>query len=801
MVQSGDTAAESTRSFLVSQGDQQYSLEPFGNGKTIEEFYRYGEHGHAHSNPQIDIEQSNASILFFWTGPKGISLVMIHDRPHDIRGGGEVEFTFENLPDEGGWVVRDDDPGNDTYSETEIDWLWFRVNTDGAAFRGGLTEVEEVVIRPNFQEGINEWQLLTGDLHDPTRISLDLDDPIRISPGSVVDSVTSTLDELDDRFGDGVDSGVGESVQAARGQLMRSLVKMSDNLAVILGDDGQLQRGVTRAAVQSLEALEQADANLGPHEEDIVTGLATALAEHGEALQEIDPQTVSSLQFDENVLTMEVVPASEQLRRYLSQSADVYFSNRSRAESRYSSAYTQSQSLYRTYLGARKLVTGLSGVGDSGTVGPSVLSQGVPSAAPGILRRIDRLLLSYNRILSFAYHFLFTEVGEGSPGGQLDSRIYAGERIGNILIEDDVYLIYDTVAGYPPDSHAYTDINGRLVEPNRAVDVAIGHVFSNSYAFDSRDRLRLAREHQRKFENAEDMARAANILAELSGAIALAKIDPAAALSHAAAAVEGALEWAEYEIDNPYREQFAKMAATSSTLRWADQEVPEPNGSLLSFSEEGLEVAQLAVDAVGLAKSFKDLASSASTVREIYEQTDTIRTNVPTSQIDGVDDLKSTSYTMVAGLAVDAVVGAATNIAESQARQAALGAGSAGARKAILEKIVSLEQQLDNVGLGPMGILRLQSLKQTEYQMHAATWKGIGAMQRELSEGTLGPGYDALFGTDDLARQASQTAEGFQNLAHFTTIQTGRAFERALTRYETSVNADRFGTQTLIDKP
>lgn len=800
MAQSGNSKAGPTRSFLVSQGDQQYSLEPFGNGKTIEEFYRYGEHGHAHSNPQISIERSNASSLFFWSGPKGISLVFIHDKPHDIRGGGEVEFTFENLPDEGEWVVRDDDPGNDTYSDTKIDWLWFEINTDGAAFRGGLTEVDEVVIHPNFQEGINEWQLLTGDLHDPTRISLALDEPISISPGSVVDSLSSTLDELDDQFGGGVDSGLGDSVQAARGQLIRSLVKMADNIAVLFEGSGELQRGVAQVAVDSLQSLDDAGVDLGSHRDDIVSGLATALAEHDQALQGIDPETVSSLQFDENILTTQLVPASGQLLRYLSLCADVYFSDRGAAQSQYSSAYTQSQALYRRYIGARKLVSGLPDGGDANG-GLSILSVGTPTAAPGTLRRIDRLILSYNRILSFASHFLFTGIRENPLGGRLGTRIYGGERLGSVLIEDGVYLIYDTVPGYPPDSHAYTDLNGKLLEPNRAVDVAISHVFSDSYGFDSRRRLQMAREHQKKFENVEDMARAANILAELSGAIALAKIDPTAAISHAAAAVEGVLEWAEYEIDNPYREQFAKMAANSSTLRWADREVPEPNGSLLSLSEDALEVGQLAVDAAGTVGSVTDIGSAASTVRSVYEQADTIRTDVSPSQVDGIADLKSTSYTVVAGLAVDTVVGGVTNIAESQARQGALGAGSAGARKTILRKIISLEEQLDSVGLGPMGILRLQSLKQTEYHMQAAAWSGIGAMQRSLSEGPLGPGYDVLFGTDDLAESASETAASIRNLADYTAILTGRSFERGLNRYETSVNAARFGEQTIIDKP
>lgn len=798
MSQSGGSDAGPIESFLVKQGNQQYSLEPFGTGETIEEFYRYGADGHAHSNLQIPLTQSNTSILFFWTGPEGISLVTIHDKPHDIQGGGEVTFGFENLPDDGDWVVRDDNPGNDTFSKTQIDWVWIKINTDGAAFRGGLTDVEEIGVRPEFREGINEWQLLTGDINDPTRISLSLDEPIRISPGSVGDSLSSTLDELDDQFGDSVDTGAGESISTARGQLMRNLVKMADNLAVLIGEGGTIQRDVAQVATSSLQTLIDSDMDLGPRATDLSSGLATALVEHDQALQEVDPQIASALQFDENFLTRNVVPASKQLLRYMSQSSDIYFSDRQTAKTRYSSAHSQSRTLYQRYLSAQAVVAGLSGNGD-GTGRLTGQPEAVPTATPETLRHIDRLLMSYNRTLSFAARLLFTDTVDYPLGGRLDARVYGGERVGSARIEDNVRLIYREVPGRPPDSYAYTDLNGTLLEPNQAVDVAIAHVLSESYAFDSRDRLEMVREHKREFENIEDMARVANILAELSGAIALAKIDPIGAVSRVVGAVEGVVNWAEYEIDNPYREQFAKIAATSGTLQWADREVPNPNGSLLSLSEEALEIGQLGVDAVGLADDLRDLSVAASTVRDVYRQADSIRTNIPTGQVDGIDDLRSTSYTAAASLAVDTAVSGVTNIAESQARQGALGAGSAGAREPILNEIVSIEQQLNSLGVGPMGILRLQSLKQTEYYMAAATWSGIGAMQRSLSEGTLGVTYDVLFEADELAETASETAKNYRDLGDFTTIQTGRAFERGLDRYETSVNADRFGEQTVLN--
>lgn len=161
--------------FTVEQGDTTYPISSLSNGETIETFYDYYD---VEAHTSADIEQSNVSTLFLWEGPKGTSLVVVHDR-RDDNTGGEVTFTFTGLPEEGSWVIQDDS-ADDSYDDT-INWWWVPAHTDGGAFRGGLDDDFEVTIDPDFKEGITDWQLVYGNLDDPTRKSLDMNQSITIS--------------------------------------------------------------------------------------------------------------------------------------------------------------------------------------------------------------------------------------------------------------------------------------------------------------------------------------------------------------------------------------------------------------------------------------------------------------------------------------------------------------------------------------------------------------------------------------------------------------------------------------------
>lgn len=181
--------AAAQRTVVVEQGDERYEVTPLSNGERIEDFYSYRRFGHPHSHTTTDIERSDVSELFLWEGPEGLSLVVLHDDRYD-SGGGQVTFEFAGLPDDGGWAVRDDNPGNDTYyGRSRVFWQWGSSHTDGAAYRD--VSGAEVTVTPDFDFGIDSWQLLSGDAADPERIELDMSQEvtIRAGEGSLADLV------------------------------------------------------------------------------------------------------------------------------------------------------------------------------------------------------------------------------------------------------------------------------------------------------------------------------------------------------------------------------------------------------------------------------------------------------------------------------------------------------------------------------------------------------------------------------------------------------------------------------------
>jgi len=74
-----------------------------------------------------------------------------------------VTFEFDDYSSVAEADVRDDNPGNDTWSSTSVDWNWGPPNTDGGAWRGILNPSEDrpnVTVNPNFKNGIEEWVLI-----------------------------------------------------------------------------------------------------------------------------------------------------------------------------------------------------------------------------------------------------------------------------------------------------------------------------------------------------------------------------------------------------------------------------------------------------------------------------------------------------------------------------------------------------------------------------------------------------------------------------------------------------------------
>lgn len=160
-------------------------IEPLSTGQSVEAFYSFNDPDSNSANPPGEIIRSGVSNLFLFQGPEGLSLVLIHDRAGD-GDGGEAHVDFEGLPEDGGWVVRDD-PGygghTDTYAVDHVDWGWAGCCTDGGAYRG-LGGFSVVTVNATFLGGwggtIDAWHVLSGDVEDPDRTELDPEEPVHL---------------------------------------------------------------------------------------------------------------------------------------------------------------------------------------------------------------------------------------------------------------------------------------------------------------------------------------------------------------------------------------------------------------------------------------------------------------------------------------------------------------------------------------------------------------------------------------------------------------------------------------------
>lgn len=192
--------------YAVTQAGQCTTVVPLGNGtQTVQDYYDYrsGETSPAgRFSSYGPTEQATAtSNLYFYRGSDGVSLIVLHDRRGDEAGGGTVTFDVSGLPSRAEWVVEDDTYTNrdDVYdhrgSGSHVEWVWAPNRTDGAAIRSMGEGYDAITIAPGFNEDsvrwetwpetgpnhrITTWQFLSGD---GSAVSLDMDQPVTISPG------------------------------------------------------------------------------------------------------------------------------------------------------------------------------------------------------------------------------------------------------------------------------------------------------------------------------------------------------------------------------------------------------------------------------------------------------------------------------------------------------------------------------------------------------------------------------------------------------------------------------------------
>ena len=211
--------------YTVIQGDRLIPIEPMGDGhQSAEGFYdyrnpfttpseyTYSSHGTEH------LQEDDTSILMLHDGSDGLSLVIVHDRYDGFSDGGAATFQIDGLPEEGEWVVEDDNYSgtvNGTHIEADaqwehgedwsrITWNWHEARTDGGVFNGGLDGDFSIEITPAFNEyadfqlndgEIDDWQVLSAPEQNPERTSLTMYESIEIRSGGFTGVSELDVDE------------------------------------------------------------------------------------------------------------------------------------------------------------------------------------------------------------------------------------------------------------------------------------------------------------------------------------------------------------------------------------------------------------------------------------------------------------------------------------------------------------------------------------------------------------------------------------------------------------------------------
>lgn len=199
--------------YRIEQGAFSQLVAPLEGDQSVVAFYAYVMESDvpddvlngpfAASSARTDLEVSETSLLFLYRDDMGeMSIVVIHDRPEAQLGetpatGGQVNFTYTGLPATAAKVVGDDPVEG---AIPNASWAWVPCCTDGNAVEGGLNGPFAVTITPDFIDGIDTWQFLSGPSRtSPTRIGLDLCQPVTIyaevvGPTSIEVSKTADFD-------------------------------------------------------------------------------------------------------------------------------------------------------------------------------------------------------------------------------------------------------------------------------------------------------------------------------------------------------------------------------------------------------------------------------------------------------------------------------------------------------------------------------------------------------------------------------------------------------------------------------
>ena len=218
-VSSANAQSGTTHQYSLSQDGKCIPITPLTmKGLPAKQFYDYRNPDTSPSSYKYasfgtkSLQRKDTSILFLYKGPQKLNLIAVHG---DINGGdgGAVTFRMSGLPVHGKFIVKDDKyPAKTNHDVWEyskhrnwkgkesatanVSWAYQKNRADGMVY-GGLGKNFSITINPQFnqqaelsglsndntayQGEIKQWEVLSGDVNDPTRTKLNMNKPVTIS--------------------------------------------------------------------------------------------------------------------------------------------------------------------------------------------------------------------------------------------------------------------------------------------------------------------------------------------------------------------------------------------------------------------------------------------------------------------------------------------------------------------------------------------------------------------------------------------------------------------------------------------
>lgn len=363
-----------------------------------------------------------------------------------------------------------------------------------------------------------------------------------------------------------------------------------------------------------------------------------------------------------------------------------------------------------------------------------------------------------------------------------------------VELDGDSYRVLRQIPNTDATRRAVVTPEYELVDSETAHEALITETWMGiDFPLNYQAMLEGTKERRTKWMILEDLNRVADISTEVAASLGLLAFGPAAALGPALAALGDGVVWAANEVDDPYKEQYAKMSEAAGTSRWADQTF-EGATSFADMTTEAIDFINLAMEIHGNVSDMGSIAQVAHVAVRTARAGGSISTGLVAGGAYGSAVLPQILITLATAKAVSGV----TKPLELNARTAAFGAAQATVRLPILRRVIELRDRIANGTLGPPGIVEYKIHEMVQYEIGSAAAYGMAVHQGAIDETFLGLGYATLFNSEGIRSEALKLAQRYDNLAKYTVTELGAGMNEARSKLEDSINAEAFGTKGVI---